>query len=251
MREAVHVTSDIIKRTQNMKLEAPIPLEKFLFDAEDPCCTAALGKLQCVKARSVERPAKNQTWRTKTKQACDDIGVRYSSLRAPPEVAASPWFSSLTLREQQGLAVACEKARLTGAEMTSLDTTPCVRRMCGAKGAVLHTLVPEARVCLFAPLVSEFRVMTGMEAMRITGFGDDVLRSFLASNVVPVDVDRLFFDMAGNAFSGNVILAITISILISLTTQHKRDGDGCDFSDWVGGSGSESDDPAAALLPAE
>jgi hypothetical protein len=68
-------------------------------------------------------------------------------------------------------------------------------------------------------LVPNFRTLSGFEMMQIAGCPPDIVHRFITSPLSVADKaasDALAYDLAGNAFSGGVVVAIVISVLLYL-----------------------------------
>jgi hypothetical protein len=102
-------------------------------------------------------------WKAVQHQLCAKKGLRVTQLVAPPEQRDSPWFATLSEREQQALAYAM--ATDTDGDLTSVDLSQSMGRAFLGRGGVLATLVPGSKVWLLA----ERRLLTGYESCRIMG----------------------------------------------------------------------------------
>ena len=81
----------------------------------------------------------------------------------------------------------------------------------------VNKMLSGCRLCLFEPLVSAFNVMTGFESMRFVGFPYKILQGYL--DTMPQkfsEVDSIFADMGGNAFSAGPWFALVIAVLLSV-----------------------------------
>ena len=102
--------------------------------------------------------------------------------------------------------------------MVSVDTAPSIERVNPSTDErTLHTIVPGSRIVLKTP--TGWRVLAGIERMLLTGFPRPMLEAAAKAG----HTDILFHDMAGNAFSGSIPLAIYICIMLNLTEKHKQD----------------------------
>jgi hypothetical protein len=96
------------------------------------------------------------------------------------------------------------------------------RRTSPVKGPYFDTLVPEGRYVLFPDLVPNLRVLTGFEMMQLIGVPSSILDKFILAPLSNLDVasnDGLCHHLAGNAFSGGVIVALFVSILLHVEPQ--------------------------------
>ncbi len=65
------------------------------------------------------------------------------------------------------------------------------------------------------------RIITGLELMKLVGFREDLLKLYAQSvDDKHIAVDPYFSDLAGNAWSGPVILSLCVAVLVRLTPKH-------------------------------
>ncbi len=72
--------------------------------------------------------------------------------------------------------------------------------------------------------IKEKRVLTGLEALKITGFAERELKGYvtMVGDRKHIEVDPFFMDLAGNAWTGPCITALLISILCRCTDRHRE-----------------------------
>jgi hypothetical protein len=73
---------------------------------------------------------------------------------------------------------------------------------------VLGTIIPRCKIWDFRSQ----RLLTGVEVLRIQGFPDAAPS---VSDIVSESRPRLLHDLAGNAMSGTIVLALSCSLLLS------------------------------------
>ena len=83
---------------------------------------------------------------------------------------------------------------------------------------VFDTITPGGRLCMFPPLVPEFRLLTGYESMRMIGIPDAAMDQFLNYDhgLDAASVDALLYDLGGNAFSGGVVMALFLGSFVAI-----------------------------------
>ncbi len=177
---------------------APLPLSTFL-GAEDAEIHAAF------KARRPTPRVREFLWK--------DVHRRYKLRRAISSCPgiSSPWFRKLTEREQDALRIFYAKCRLKdGLDLAAvecfIDVSQGLGRMPHGR-SVCPCLCPNGRIWS----TSLGRLLTGREKMALQGLwcGDAVaeLRAFS---------DRDLSDLAGNAFSTTVCMAVALAVLATL-----------------------------------
>jgi hypothetical protein len=177
----------------------------------------------------------NSAWRSGLLALCRLRNVDYHGMELPHSMQGSPTIASLPEREKRGLTYWL----LADPEATTIDLQPRLDRMIRGHDRSLPTITPSAKVVL----VKEARTMTGMEMLMNQGFPKHVLQDFASAPTVKSEPDILFGDMAGNAFSGPVILMLIISILLTTTPkQIELYGINLDFSKPAVSSCAASDD---------
>jgi len=215
----LQLASDVVSQVTKMKVSERLDIKTFLLADNDKILANNLRALQDTKDQGHEsQQVVDLEWRKKTLAKCHELNISYSMLRAPEAVKKSPWFSALTLREQQGIAL--RLIQLPSAK--TCDSSQCVTRMQPHDEDVIHTFTPDCRMILMPPFVSQLRVMAGIEAMMLTGFDEQLLRSYMQKTRISSDkLNSLYCDMAGNAWSGSIALAFGISVLLHLTKKQK------------------------------
>ena len=235
-REAFqYSTSVATKKARTMladaqKLQMPMePLGKFLVQDDHPrVCGERERRMEAAQGDN-----KNMTgWKDTHKAFLANKGWTLQLTIAPPEVRDSPDWSLLPSREREVLgfhiASATEKDLLT-----CLDLTPRIdRTSCGRFGQV-PTLTSSSKIWLHSVqdepggdtrLVN--RLMIGYEMMLLQGFPGTVIDK--SRNLVK---DSTLADLAGNAFSAPVFLAVLHGLYSNLDEPKKRENAAPDFED--------------------
>ena len=101
--------------------------------------------------------------------------------------------------------------------MTSTDLTPTIKRMRSRSSGILATIVPNSKIMVKVAKVP-FRILTGVEKIMITGLPLKMLEAGLMD---PSVNDSLYRDLAGNAFTCSITLAIFIAIMTNVTEGQK------------------------------
>eukprot|EP00971_Amphidinium_carterae_P334146 6469238-Amphidinium_carterae.2 len=132
----------------------------------------------------------------------------------PQQVAASPWYTALTLREQRVLAITLYERP----EAILIDLSQSVGRcrpICRSTGPLCtHALLPGNHWFMLLP--SAIRSLTGRECLTLQGFPwQQDVGNFLRERKDPFS-DSLCADLAENAFGGNVVTSIVLAAFMSI-----------------------------------
>lgn len=223
VQEATALAQRIVMFVEtNMKVAVPLRLSTFLLGDSDEHVRWHTDNQHIIKSANLEKKSEDLQWRRRTQQACDAANLNYSKLKPSPLVAKVPYYKNLPLREQHAIMVHLSKHN-KDIEVTNMDTSQCITRMRLSCDPILETVTPEGRVVLFPPLVGAFRGLTGIESARIAGIPLEFMQTFLESpdNMLNrAEVDRLMYNLAGNAFSGGVALSFVIAILLFVDPKH-------------------------------
>jgi hypothetical protein len=98
-------------------------------------------------------------------------------------------------------------------DMDSIDVSQGLRRMARGHSGALHTLIPGQRIFLLPPIVNPARVLSGPESLCLQGFPLEFACRLAAQ---PGMNDKLFKDLAGNAYSGTIFASIMLAIIVHL-----------------------------------
>jgi hypothetical protein len=105
--------------------------------------------------------------------------------------------------------------------LAALDVQPTLPRMSPVLAdddghIALHTIMPASRIVL----LSRCRVLAGFESMRVQGFDEATLKSYVqeVKGSSHPAVDPFFQDLAGNAWSAPTVMAIFIAVLSRCTS---------------------------------
>ena len=98
----------------------------------------------------------------------------------------------------------------TEPKLVTLDAQPTLPRMVATTEPVLNTLLPSSKVVLLA----QKRILTGFEALRLTGFPEWILKEYMQENKSKhIEFDAFFADLAGNAWAGPILCALIAAIV--------------------------------------
>lgn len=190
-----------------------IPLQRFLLSSKDKYVRAETARLLATRDSAEAAASRGLAWRQELVLLCRKAGLDFDALALPQSLADAPGLKTLNQRELKGLSYWLQ----VDPSLTALDVQPSTPRMCRAHNGVLNTLVPNSQYVL----LKEKRRLLGLEMMRLQGFPLDVMVSAQEENVLPQTVlDPFWADLAGNAFSGPVVLAIHLAIYCSLQPAH-------------------------------
>lgn len=146
--------------------------------------------------------AQESNWQPKVMSALHKVGLSMSDCYPSLLLRASPWYATLTEREQITLGYLEKMHPAAGI----LDLSQDLSRPFVAEGnALMFCIVPSCKPFL----KKNRRPLLGWEALRIQGLPDAVLESDPMESMS----DSLCKDLAGNAFAGSVFLAVLIGVL--------------------------------------
>ena len=133
-------------------------------------------------------------------------GIRFGTLKPDQDTSSSPWHSTLSAREKD----VCVFTRAFHPGKHAVDVGQSIYRSVHSsevRGAIVGpTSLPGSKVWWF----SRCRLQTGLESFAMTGFPivkyPDLIEKYS---------DEFLADLAGNAFSGTIIVAL-VGILTAL-----------------------------------
>ncbi len=145
----------------------------------------------------------NSKWRELHTEVLQADETAFRSCFPSDKIRASGWYPLCGNRETMALA----KALMDAPKAPSVDICQSINRvMLGSDGQV-STCVPGS----FAWMVVWNRILLGLQAMSIQGFDMEWL--LLVCEKFGIS-DNLLKDLAGNAFSCQIICAIVIALLL-------------------------------------
>ena len=222
MLQATHLAQKVIDFAQSVfgQVAGPVPLRSILLPDKSEWVQARLHQLQETKAKDLESKSLDTSWRKKTSGMCTAHGINYSTLVAPPKISGSDFYQALTTMQQHSIAF---HIKANKDPVVSMDISQMVDRIKPSTSEeALDTVTPEGRIVLYSPLVPEFRCLVGYESMRLIGVPDEVLDEFksFGHGLDLAAIDKLYYDLGGNAFSGGVILALIMSSLLHIDAEY-------------------------------
>ena len=185
-------------------------IRRCLLGKGDAYLTKHMDLLRAIRDRDLDVKDPDAKWRKELVDLCRTSGISYHNLDVPVEMKDAPGIQSLLPREHCGLAFWLRK----DPTITAIDLKPSIGRMNRMHDDILNTVLPDSRVFV----VSERRLLVGLECMAVQGFPIPMLKKFAAEQ--DGSQDRLFSDMAGNAFSAPVVTSVLIGCLANLTATH-------------------------------
>ena len=190
------------------------------------------------KAKAKAQPAAN--WVEQHLKASENLGVRWGQ-PAGHDLESNPWFRTLTDREKDALVLSRSHAPQAGFRnlSQSLNRIHTMSLVEGCAKHVAPTMLPGQ--LLFVELVSPPRLLLGREALLLQGFpvetlfrdmdvagynmcddpfpnlaGDSAKKRKKRLNDKPWLTEALMMDLAGNAFSFPVLLAVLQSAVCAV-----------------------------------
>lgn len=222
--EAQTAARAMMSVAKGFSMEKPWSLERFLLPEDHPAVQAELAR-----KTNAGNPGNGENWKQRHKDFFQKKGIAWNLLQLPPEIMASPWISRLTAREREtlayGLMVAEQKqfslcsaaekktneAKEAGAPAAlAVDVSQRIDRCRIAVGSVFHTMVPGQKTWIITKnsngLIEKNRLLLGCEALALQGF------PLTASSFSEGQQQ----DLAGNAFSATIVLALLLGVYIHL-----------------------------------
>lgn len=195
---------------QAMQFPAP-PADRFLLPDDHPAVAGYLAHLegerdtQKKKAEESTAAAKVPAWISLHMQVAEKRGVVWP-LHIEPSLAGSPWFKVLTDRTKEVVGFAHDEVSRMGRCIEFADVYHSANRYSTGQ-TTLPIVLPRSQVWS----LKRNRLLLGREALAIQGH--PACHSVLDELEM---TEGNFQDLAGNSFSGNVILAVIMAILCSL-----------------------------------
>ena len=219
--EAQTAVRAMMSMAKGFSMEKPWSLDEFLLPEDHPAVQAEL-----TRKTNAGSPGNGENWKQKHKDFLKKKGVAWNLLQLPPEILASPWIHRLTAREREtlayGLMVAEQKQFSLSGRKTNeaneadapaalaVDVSQRIDRCRIAVGNVLHTMVPGQKTWIITKnsdgLIEKNRLLLGCEALALQGF------PLTASSFSEAQQQ----DLAGNAFSATIALALLLGVYTHL-----------------------------------
>ncbi len=163
-----------------------------------------LAKVLQEKQANAVGPDPLMPWRAQHATFFRNHGLNWRHLTPTPAMKASPWFALLPPREKEIAIYGAHLAESTPG-VFSIDVSQRLGRTPLGSGEALPTILPGAKTYL----LRENRLLLGVEALRAQGFPTQWVEEALCAGSVS---DHFLHDLAGNAFSLTVLLAVLIGI---------------------------------------
>ena len=187
---------------------APLDVYKVLLPNDHPLVEAHLAFLITHHADS--RDLKESGWTEAHMTEYSAAGARWGQPRCSDGDSSSAWYPFLTDRERDILAL---KSWLCP-EKTLLDLSQSISRVPMSSFKDVDGQQVEMAPCLLPGMklwsTRLHRLVTGFEAIKLQGFPVDL------SPAPSLSTDSLMKDLAGNSFSGTVVLAFIASFIFAI-----------------------------------
>ena len=228
--ELDEVAQEVMRVASSLSVGCP-HMESFLLDVDDEYLQAELERRKKASGKS---PGTQDQWKGKHREFFQNKGVPWTALQVPAAVKASPWCSLLTEREReilawalmyadqkeeekpaasasaasQASASAASQASASAAsqEYVAVDVSQRLDRCRIVVGSKLFTILPGQKVYLVCKRnadtkVGNGRLLSGKEALSLQAYPGSAKCT-----------DPQQQDLAGNAFTGTVVLALLLGI---------------------------------------
>ena len=170
--------------------------------------------------------AGNTAWETRHINYCRQKQIRFSTLKASAAVRENAFYSTLREDQQQLIAIAQEEF----GEDLCIDLTQSLgtfsRVVPKRDDMAIATLMPANDWWISLP--ERQGLLLGREALMLQGFPYHQLEEVVESDA---DLKKVFsesfaMDLAGNAFSGTVVLVLLLALFLTLPWKEDVGGDG-------------------------
>jgi site-specific DNA-cytosine methylase len=194
-------------------------LAGFIMPDTNPYVTAELARI--TEAMDSDTGEPDAAWIGMHKDFYQSKGINVRELRPPPELAANPWFKTLTNRSKEIVVYNLLRKDAVDGVLCTLDVSQTIHRTARGVNGTTQTLTPRMVTWLFtlgqrasdSADVPRHRVMLGLEALALQGFPSswvmDVPSQLRAT-------DPQLKDIAGNAFSATVFAEMYLMLLAHL-----------------------------------
>ena len=140
---------------------------------------------------------------------CVSHGLRLSAVAMPADMRDSPILGKLPERELAGLSIWLQVKK----NIFAIDLNPTLPRMPSVDtGEPIFTIVPNAKIIV----PGRMQILCGIDCMQLQGFENRLIQKSLKSKMA---TEPMLRDMAGNAFTVTIPMAITLAIMIVLTEE--------------------------------
>jgi site-specific DNA-cytosine methylase len=216
MVEAILDTVGLISKYAKMSDPPVEPQSSYLLPDTHPTVVNELKTLQATKAKDLEDTASHLMWKQDFATQARKYGMRTSQVSESAELSASPWYQALPAMAQRGLQL-----HLGGVPAaTSIETSQSITHMTVMTEPLFSTLLPTGRIIVREPISKSLRCVVSTELLSVAGIPSGILEHFRKVTGYEHSIDKLFTDLAGNAFQAEILGAFQISVLIHLKEQH-------------------------------
>ena len=220
-RQAKDLAESMMQLVSMLQIPEPLPLANFLL-SEEHRYIQQLRMFNEDKVRQdkdkVRVPEKaDAAWRAECLSLCRKHGIDYQSLDLEHGMKDHRGVAHLPPRERKGLALWMRVDN----SMTTLDVQPSMSRMCRGHEHILPTITPQGKTVL----MDRGRILSGLEALSIQGYPPQLLLKYVEDMKSKKDEskpDGLLHDLAGNAFTGVVMLTLIIAVITLSTKKHLK-----------------------------
>jgi hypothetical protein len=233
LAEVILTTTDTFKRD-------PAELSSFLLKSDDLRVKAHLDHRVAESSTSASSASSDkEKWPASHEQFLAKKGLSRKLIASAADVRTSPWFDTLTPREQECLGYGLRLAADRALDICSVELGQSIDRLNLGKAGVLPTIVPRSLIWLRQAATNtepkfNDRLLLGFESLALQGY-DMALIDLAAPEYKPSEF--LLQDLAGNAFSLPIVLSICVALLLKLDVSghvQQELQDGPDPSDLLG-----------------
>ena len=206
--DAQIMVEEIMQIVHQFTVDEPLPIKDFLLPNSHEYLKAVTNSMVASSGRN--RGEEGTTWRSDMIAACRKAGFHFSDMKLPAAYKTSKSIMALPPREQQGLAYWLR----ADPELTSLDVQPSLTRMARGHDGIIATITPHAKNII----PSAKRLILGLESMSLQGFPRKLLLKHASENGgFSTAQDAMYQDLAGNAYTGFIMVIIMAVILCRAT----------------------------------
>lgn len=209
--EARNKAFEALEFAETFQVEA-LPLRKFLLSSDD---AKVRGELE--RRQQSALGDSSATWVDMHKEFFKSKGISYQHIKPSRDLSQNEWFSMLPMREKECLCWGLSRPLKEAATvLTCIDVTQRIDRQICSWDFHLPTLTPGSKLWLASCDADDRkensnpkRFLTGWEALQAQGYPMAWLQGLEFS-------DPQMADLAGNAFTSTILLALEMSIVINI-----------------------------------
>ena len=201
-----NVMKELSDSFELLKCRPPPFLECLLLADDNPCETELTSLIVSKITREEDDLVKHEKWHDLHKDFLKVKKVRWATLQCDADTQASPWYAVLTPRQIEVLAWAQQcLGPLTNADVSQSINWSHAKNPTTAEGVqLISSIMPGMKYWLG----NQKRVVLGRELLSLQGFPWQKL----PLNHMATFSESLLGDLAGNAYSGTVVLALVCNI---------------------------------------